>query len=669
MSGALQGLNKRFKEADAPAVDAPRGITFREFLLNHAQVKLADGRYGRYSFEGRPALEWIVERIDVILGNTGGKPITDAVLDIGGGAQWGKTVLVLLLLAYLLGIKFLNVGYYLPDDDLVEGIVDTKFRPDVVDQIPWMSDLIKIGKTINKSGRAVNRKGAISLTDGQRKSQGYIRGMGKIPTTFSMEVTIVDERDDVSEKNVKFLPGRMTAGQLRFRLNVGTMRYSGAGQNAEVRKGTFHVCMHTCAACGHTINYEEAFPGVIRLQKGTRPVWSDPQLTKAGVFQDGDSQIRYKPDQGWYLACPECGKYIDRDGISKDDWKAKQPENAEYNHWSIRVAQLATPAIPLKVIIADYCTNAIMDKAAMRALSVDRLALPASDEQKLDEEKLNRARELESYSMSIAPREDCVRYGGIDTGDRCWLVAREIESPVVKRIAWMEQIAPEQLRTRVPQLFDALGLSCVFIDIGNERFLARELCLIMNGIDTVINDDPKQNRIDFGNDLVWDPKKGWSGLKCAAVEFSLKPGGGIIHDIRSTQAGLFYPVIKTERNESIQGVIDEFLTVDDGLIDIIEDESGNKSARDFSIFRLPAKDPGSPDIIRAYDSHLLTGSRKEKESDGKEATFIQHVENHLLLATTYAKLAETVQGRTITTRFSFKSMVARIKAQRKRPRV
>ena len=61
-----------------------------------------------------------------------------------------RTVLAQLLYAYLLSVKWCNVGYFLPDDDLVAGLVDTKFRPDVVDQIDWFAELIQIGKAINK---------------------------------------------------------------------------------------------------------------------------------------------------------------------------------------------------------------------------------------------------------------------------------------------------------------------------------------------------------------------------------------------------------------------------------------------------------------------------------------------------------------------------------------
>jgi len=52
----------------------------------------------------------------------------------------------------------------------------------------WFARMVQIGKALNKSGRAVNRKGAFLVTDGRRKAVGMIRGLGKVPTTFSMDV-------------------------------------------------------------------------------------------------------------------------------------------------------------------------------------------------------------------------------------------------------------------------------------------------------------------------------------------------------------------------------------------------------------------------------------------------------------------------------------------------
>jgi hypothetical protein len=184
-------LRKKERESGPPEIRS-----FAEFLEKHAQVKSGPG-YVPYHFAGREALREIVARLDLILAS--GEP--DASLAICGGAQFGKTVLLLNLLAYLVAVQFRNVGYYLPDDDLVQGLVDGKLRPDVLDQIPWLSRLIAVGKTLAPSGRAVNRKGAFLCTDGKRTALAFMRGLGKIPTSFSMDVVIQDEKDDLPEEH------------------------------------------------------------------------------------------------------------------------------------------------------------------------------------------------------------------------------------------------------------------------------------------------------------------------------------------------------------------------------------------------------------------------------------------------------------------------------------
>ena len=185
----------------APAVSVPEVSSLREFLLNHCRVKVGS-HYQPYE-AGRPALELATQWVDDIL--AGGR--ADCRIKIKGGAQWGKTVWATNLYAYLLGVRFLGVGYYLPDQALVDGIVDTKFRPDVVDQIPWFASLLKIGKTVNKSGRAVDRKGAVMATDGRRVALGYFLGTNRVPTTYTHDVQIVDERDDINEKMRSSLTG------------------------------------------------------------------------------------------------------------------------------------------------------------------------------------------------------------------------------------------------------------------------------------------------------------------------------------------------------------------------------------------------------------------------------------------------------------------------------
>jgi hypothetical protein len=334
-------LKKKERENGPPEIGS-----FAEFLQRHAQVKSGSG-YVPYHFAGREALREIVARLDLILAS--GEP--DASLAICGGAQFGKTVLLLNLLAYLVAAQFRNVGYYLPDDDLVQGLVDGKLRPDVLDQIPWLARLIAVGKTLAPSGRAVNRKGAFICTDGKRTALAFMRGLGKIPTSFSMDVVIQDEKDDLPEEHARFLSGRMTASNLRLSLLIGTQRYHGAGQNLAFTEGTQHVGLIACPGCGRRHNPEILWPGICRLEMEGMPAADWPWLTVEGHFAFADGRrlpVAWSPGQRYVLACLACGAALDR---RTPQWQAQAPEREKLRRWSYRISQLLIPDIDLAVVM------------------------------------------------------------------------------------------------------------------------------------------------------------------------------------------------------------------------------------------------------------------------------------------------------------------------------
>ena len=236
-----------------PVQDRPRCRTFEEYLNVCARVPRHGDTYGPFCFEGRAPLRWIVALTDKVLLNCLGdgqpKPRQDAnhaaakssttlrpptsigpaaraveidgihfepgalkgaTITIGGGAQCGKTALVLNLLSFLTAIQFANFGYYTPDHELLAKIVDTKFRPDVLDQQPWMAAMIRLGVTKNASGRTVNRKNSFQVSDGQRKAFGHFCGMQKPTTAISLDAAALDEVDDIPSRNIGYVDGRIT---------------------------------------------------------------------------------------------------------------------------------------------------------------------------------------------------------------------------------------------------------------------------------------------------------------------------------------------------------------------------------------------------------------------------------------------------------------------------
>jgi len=694
-------LERRTAEKQGPRIDS-----FEDFLANHARVKNGAG-YVPYHFAGREALKPIVERLDLIL--AAGEP--DVSLALCGGAQFGKTVLMLNLLAYLVAVRFRNVGYYLPDDDLVSGLVDGKLRPDVLDQIPWLARLIAVGKTLNASGRAVNRKGAFLCTDGKRTALAFMRGLGKIPTSFSMDVVIQDEKDDLSEEHARFLPGRMTASDLRLSLIIGTQRYHGAGQNLAFTEGTQHVGLLTCPGCGVRHNPETLWPGICRLVMEDRPQSEWPQLTVEGHFAFGEGKgngvaqtiafpngvwergrkdlpVAYAPGQRFALACPGCGTELDRE---HPVWHAQAPEREAQRKWSYRISQLLIPDIDLAQIVAAW-QLAIRDPGQMMVFCTDRLALPKSTTQTLTPHDLQAARgnyylerprgitespnltkltefqRTEGLSVSDSNRKSAhlvnpvgasLCFGGLDMGDQCWFVAREVEekSPHQARLLWIEAIAAERVRARVPELFRQLGLNVLCVDAGPQRDLSRDLVFLLNGLEeeAVASSTDAGRNIYFRNGahgadrsngevgLNWHAdSERWRGLRCAPVEFTQREGQGLRHKVARTQGGRLYPLIAAHRDETIQRVITELLPPTETQPRLRERADGTGELLTKPRFLLPTATEETRAVLELYERHLLAGARQERSADGKTLRYLDKCENHFLLATAYAALAESL---------------------------
>jgi len=711
-SRVLRRLNRTRIQAQPPRIDS-----FADFLAHHARVKSGPG-YIPYHFAGREALQPIVERLDQILASGD----TDVSLAICGGAQFGKTVLMLNLLAYLVAVRFRNVGYYLPDDDLVSGLVDGKLRPDVLDQIPWLARLIAVGKTLSPSGRAVNRKGAFLCTDGTRTALAFMRGLGKIPTSFSMDVVVQDEKDDLPEEHARFLAGRMTASNLRLTLLIGTQRYHGAGQNLAFTEGTQHIGLLSCPACTTRHNPETLWPGICRLEIPELPAQAWPKLTVEGHFASvvaaasprGSavpirpispiSPIPFTPGQNYVLACPDCGAALDRE---HPHWHALAPEREAQRRWSYRLSQLLIPAIDLAQIVAAW-QLAIRDPEHMTVFCTDRLALPKSTTQSLTPHDLQAARgnyflappnkitelpnsteltELQKgredfsapqpflkNSVNLVNSVNSVRiplrFGGLDMGDQCWFVARAVDGkpPHQARLLWAEPIAAERVRTRVPELFRQLGLSVLCVDAGPLRDLSRDLVFLLNGLDVDAapsSTDPARNIYFSGSrhirkvagagpcagqsgssqdpatSLHWHAaSEKWQNVRCAAVEFTQREGQGLRHKLARTQDGRLYPLLAAHRDETIQRVVRELLPPDNAHPRLLERADGTAEQIPAQRFLLPTATVETRAVLDLYERHLLAGARQERSPDGRTLRYLDKCENHFLLATAYAALAE-----------------------------
>jgi hypothetical protein len=639
MSGAFSKLDKRI---DATAKgDAPKIASFEEFLMKYAQVRKPDGTYVKYSLVGREALLFAVRVIDHVLGSHTGVMLKDAKLSICGGAQIGKTIIECNLMAYGGGVRFMNVGLYLPDGELVEGVVDGKFRPDVIERIDFLGPLMTLGKAKDKRGRMVNRKGAVMFKDKGRTSECMVMGLNKVPTTFSMSIAIEDEKDDIKAKYSKYLEGRMGASDLRFRISIGTQRLHGAGQNKEWQDGSQGVVVFDVGN-GKTIRPEEHWPQVCRLQLGTTPHPSDPTLTYTGDFERGreprKERFAYKPGQTYYLADPETGVVIDR---TKPIEKHLRPERIEMLDWSYSFAHLGMDAYGLDQTVSRW-QKAIKDPDTMVAFCCEVLALPKNTTQGLSPEILTRSRAAGApFDLSMSLRPGTAGYGGLDTGNTCWFVAREVTSDVEKRIVHAEDIPLANVVRRAETLFHKMGLTALFIDARPAVNEARMLTYLLNGVNNIkwpVVKDPEKARIILPGGLEWNGEKGeWVNLRCAVVEFTKSAGAGITQKLGQEQADgvtKFFPIIQCSRFDSIDRVITEFLTPEENIYRMHDGK-----IYDEPVMLLPRRVDGSPKILETLERHLITGSARE-EKDGEKGDYVDKCDNHLLLANAYSGIAE-----------------------------
>ena len=690
---ALDRLGEQL--APAPAVLAPRVATFHQFLLEVARVRVqsgaAAGTYAPYTFKGRAALEEVVHLIDHVLGSTTGEPLKDARLGLAGGAQFGKTTLELNLAAYVAACRFLNPIVFLPDDKLADEIVDAKFRPDVLDQIEWLAQMTKVGRAVNKSGKAVNTKGAFLVTNGERKAVGMFRGLQKPPTTFTADVVVEDEKDDIKRANSKFVSGRMTASALRFHLEVGTQRIHGAGQNLVWKNGSQGVVLLATAATaaalphaafkvafGHRyvetvppgwLNPEEAWPQICRCAVTGTPRADDPQLGFEGDFRrPGSAAVvaTFEPGGHFYYAHPETGEPLDCD---RPLWHHRVPAKLAQRQFSFRVAQIGTPAIDLSQIVAHW-TRAVGDNEEMVTFRCDRQALPKSAAQALTPEILTRARTVgESFPLGFR-RAGVPRFAGLDMGDRCWYVCRETASPADKRLVSAAQIAIGDVVSRVLSLCAADGVSTLFIDERPAVSEARTLALALNGLAELtawpaVDWKNREGYYGFPGGLAWDGRaQKWLNLRCAVVRFTKNQLGAGIEQgaVEFTENGVtkFVPVIACNRFETIDRVVREFLTPTENVVEAVRDASGKGYVRTEPAMRLPSNNPGAPGVLAAVDAHFLAGSQREKdEKTGELGDYVDGTDNHFLFANGYSALAETIGGTAVAAPFAYERIERR----------
>ena len=312
-------VGRALEKRASRGVDAiPRIDSFLDFLTAHARVK-SGSRDGAYHFKGREALRPIVGQLDAFW------PRGDHVsLALCGGAQFGKTVLMLNLLAYLVAVSFRNVGYYLPDDDLVAGLVDGKLRPMCWTRFPGWRGCCGREDPVAFRPRGESQ-GRFSLHGWLADRAGFHARAGEIPD-FVFDGCGDPGREGRSARGVRaLLIGRMTASDLRLSLIIGTQRYHGAGQNLAFTEGTQHVGLVRCPGAGN---------GIIRRRYGRESAGWRAGVRAGRGRPDGGGSISLRRwrqlvlslsrrGKRIILGCPDCGTELDRE---HPEWHAQAPE-------------------------------------------------------------------------------------------------------------------------------------------------------------------------------------------------------------------------------------------------------------------------------------------------------------------------------------------------------
>lgn len=663
MSGALDKLDQKFEAEKKPAVDRPRRKSFEEFLRADAMVPVGSGNYAKFSFDGREALLPVVRTIDQVIGVYGSweevpEPLQDSIIALAGGAQFGKTILELNLAAYAASQRFLNIGLYMPDDDIAGRVIDTKFRPDVVDQIPWLAQMTQCGRAVNASGKAVNTKKAATITDGVRRANFLVSGLQKPATTFSLDITAMDEVDDIPAKNAKFVKGRMTASKFRIQFLIGTQRVQGRGQNKAWEDGSQGVMLLGVESeawqfepgeeIGEVptgfLNPEEHFPEIIRHAVTGVPRRDDPKLTWAADFRHdpaGETISTHKPTNVYYLADPLTGEPLNR---LRPVAHHRQPERIEMRYWSYRISQLGIGAIGLTQIVNQFVL-AVSDPDEMIVFRCDVLAMPQSTSQAITKHVIERAQAIDPYEIRLVREPGRAAFAGLDMGDKCWLDVREIENPSVKRTIYAASMTSGDVARRIYGIAERNLWDCLFIDQRPLVDKSREIALHLNGLDTLETwpvapaKTDKEAHMTLPGGLVWDGRNTkWRNLKCAVVRFDHKKlGMGIGQDFDRFEEGghnKFVPLIVCNREETIDRVVRELLTPEEGVNEVIEGR-----IRVAPSMLLPT---GTMPIIQQLGQHFVAGSERERDEGGELGDYKAQIVNHLLLANAYSALAEIV---------------------------
>jgi len=318
--------------------------------------------------------------------------------------------------------KGLQVGYFLPDEQLARRIASTRLK-NLIRRSAYLDALMRDRSVTNQVFIKEFERGAL-----------HVLPLGTLTSAVStpLDVRIYDEVDLLPAENTEWSEGRTAHSELNLAIWLSAGYAPGSGIDLKYQEGTQFRFLVDCKRprCLRGMCLEEIF-----IQRA-------PELPEC-VEQMGDEH--------WRLVCPECKRPLD---VKAGQWVAKEPKA---NVISYRLSQLAMTAMDLDRIVARYL-KVRKKKSKLAKFKASVLALPdAGALQPFNDVALLRMQsgETESFGLRAGERP---RYAGLDVGDMCHFVCFERLPNGDPHLVFATEIDSDHVEREVPKLCARLGV-------------------------------------------------------------------------------------------------------------------------------------------------------------------------------------------------------------------
>jgi len=239
---------------------------------------------------------------------------------------------------YGLKRKKLNVGYIFPTTDAVQEFSKERIAAGILEENEYLGNLVK-GQEMGRSGMRLHSTLQFYRVG---KSILHMRG-AQNPTvqlkSFPVDLLIVDELDEMSDRAVALAEKRLGASDLRYKIYASTPKYPGVGINYYYALSDQNIWELECPECG---------------------LWQEPDFFKNVYLVQEDELIAYDDWKAFgapivakshfVFACQRCQTEMDR--IAEGRWTAKNPDSRIRGY---RFPGLVSPKKPLLEYALNSC--------------------------------------------------------------------------------------------------------------------------------------------------------------------------------------------------------------------------------------------------------------------------------------------------------------------------